>query len=55
MTCIHENERNKISECTLLYDILNPYKRNKIFNIHYYPIIHGCMNTHKGIANFKKF
>ena len=43
---------NKISELNLLYDIINPPKRTKILNIHYYPIIHGCMNTRKGKANF---
>ena len=45
MICIHENEVNKIAECDLLHDILNPSKRTKHFNSRYYPIIHGCMNT----------
>ena len=30
MTCIHENEVNKVAEYNLLYDILNPPKRTKI-------------------------
>ena len=55
MTCIHENKVNKISEFNLLYDILNPYKRTKLLNSHYYPILHGCMNTQKGKAKFKYF
>ena len=31
MTCIHGNEVNKISECNLIHDILNPPKRTKIY------------------------
>ena len=30
MTCIHENEVNKIAEFHLLHDILNFYKHTKI-------------------------
>ena len=45
MNCIHGNKVNKIAECALLHDILNPPKHTKTLNIHYYPIIHGCMNT----------
>ena len=52
---IHENEVNKIAECNLLHDILNPYKRTKNVNSPYSPIIHVCMNTRKGKAKFKKF
>ena len=29
MVCIHKNEVNKISECNLLHDILNPSKCTK--------------------------
>ena len=29
MTCINENEVNKIAELNLLYDIINPSKRTK--------------------------
>ena len=29
MRCIHENKINKISECNLLHDILNPFIRTK--------------------------
>ena len=32
--CIHVNEVNKISECNLLHDILNPPKLTKMFNKH---------------------
>ena len=32
--CIHVNEVNKISECNLLHDILNPPKITKMFNKH---------------------
>ena len=55
MTCIHENKVNKISEINLLHDILNPYKHTKSSNIHYSPILHGCMNTQKGRLEFKNF
>ena len=48
ITCIHEKKVNKISECNLLHNILNPSKSNKIINIHYSPILHGCMNALKG-------
>ena len=30
MTCIHQNEANKISEYNLLHDIINPSKHTKI-------------------------
>ena len=55
MSFIHENEVNKVSECNLLHDILNPSKRTGLLNIHYYPILHGCMNTQKGRETFKNF
>ena len=46
---------NKIAECNLRYDIINHPKLTKILNIHYYPIIHGCMNTRNGRSKFKNF
>ena len=55
MNCIHENKVNKITECNIIHDILNTYKRNNVLNSHQYPILHGCMNTQKGRAEFKKF
>ena len=55
MTCIHEDEVNKISECNLLHDILNPSKRTKSISSHYSPILHRCMNTKKGREKFKNF
>ena len=45
VACIHGNNVNKIFECNLLHDILNPPKCTKIFNSHYSPIMHECMNT----------
>ena len=42
---IHDNEVNKIAEFNLLHDILNPSTRTKYINIHYSPVLHGCMNT----------
>ena len=55
MTCLHNNEVKNIAECNLLYDIINRPKRGKKLNSHYSHIIHGCMNTGKGKANFKNF
>ena len=55
MTCIHDNKVNNISEFDLLHNIINPPKLAKKLNIHYYHILHGCMNTRKGKANFKNF
>ena len=51
MNCIHNNDVNKISECNLLHDILNPSKRTKNINNNYSPILHVCMNTRKGREN----
>ena len=48
-------EREKIAEHNLLHDILNPPKRTKILNIHYSPILQGCVNTRKGKAKVKSF
>ena len=55
MTYIHENEVNKTPKCNLLHDILNPYKGTKNLNIHYYHILHVCLNTQKGTAKFNNF
>ena len=55
MTRIHDKEVNKISECNLLHEIINPPKRTKYLNIHYPPIIHGCTNTVKGKVKFNNF
>ena len=52
MNFIHDNEVNKIDEFNLLNYILNPYKHTKDINIHYYTILHGCINTNKGISKF---
>ena len=53
MIHINDKEVNKISKWDLLHDIINPPKRAKILNIHYSPILHGCMNTRKCRAKFK--
>ena len=55
MNCIHENEVNKIPECNLIHDILNPYKSTILLNTHQYPIIRVCMNTQKGGVNSRIF
>ena len=52
---IHNNEVNNISECNLLHDKINPPKRAKYLNRHYYSILHGCMNIRRGKAKFKNF
>ena len=55
MTRIHNNEVNNTAECNLIHDIINPPKCAIFLNSHYYPIIHGCMNTRKGKSKFKNF
>ena len=55
MNRIHDKEVNNISGCNLLHDILDPSKLTKNINVHYFPILHGCMNTRKGKAVFKKY
>ena len=53
MIHIHDKEVNNIAEWNLIQDIINPPKRAKILNIHYYPILHGWMNTRNGREKFK--
>ena len=48
MNHIRDNKLTTISERNVLYDILNLSKHTKNGNTHYSPILHGCMNTHKG-------
>ena len=55
MTHIHDKEVNKIAECNLLHDIINPSNHAKNVNSHYSPIIHGCINTRKSREKFKNF
>ena len=55
MTHIHDKDINKMVECNLLHDIINPPKYNKILNSHYYHIIHECMNTIHCRLKFKNF
>ena len=52
MNYIYYNKVNIISECNLLHGILNHYKCTKNINSHYFPIIHGCMNTHSVRAKY---
>ena len=54
MTFIREKKVNKIANYNLPHDILNSYKRTKHLNIHYSPIVHGCMYTRKGRIVFRK-
>ena len=51
----NNNEVNNIAEFNSLHDILNTSKRTKYINIHYYPILHGCMNTRKERVKFENF
>ena len=44
---------NKIAECNLVRDIINPPKCDKKFNIHYYRIKHRFINTKKVEQTFK--
>ena len=55
MIHIHDKEVNKIAECNLLHDIINPPKRVKNIKINYSPILHEFINTRYGGAKFKSF
>ena len=55
MMRIIDKEVNKTAECSLLHDTINNNKCTKFLNIHYSPILHGCMNTKKVKTKFKKF
>ena len=50
---IHHNEVNNMAEYNLLHDINNPHKFTKNINIHYSHILHGCMNTGKGVSKLR--
>ena len=52
---IHDNKVKNIYEYNLLHDIINPPKRAKNINRHYYPILYECINIRKGKAKFKNF
>ena len=39
MTCIHRNKLNKLAECNLQHNILNPPKHTKNLNSHYSTIL----------------
>ena len=49
MTHIHDKEVNKQPNA------INPPKRAKKLDIHYSPILRGCINTRKGRVKFKNF
>ena len=55
MKYMNDNKVNIISEYNLLSDILNTFKWTKNIIIHYYPILHGCMNTRRGRAKYRIF
>ena len=55
MNFIHDGNVDNIDACNLLYDILNTYKITKNITSHYDPILHECINTHKGKAKFNHF
>ena len=55
MNFIHDNKINKIAECNLLHDILNPLKHTRNINSHYFPILCGCMNMRRGREKCKTF
>ena len=55
MTRIHPDKVNKISECNLLHDIINPPKRTNNSNIRYSNILHGCINTRHSREKFNNF
>ena len=55
LNLINDNKVKNKSEWNLLHDILNPSKLTKNINIHYSPIMHGCMNSRKGKAKFQNF
>ena len=54
MTCIYNNEVKNIYERNLIHNIINTPKRVRNINTHYSPILHGCMNTRKNRARFRK-
>ena len=52
INCIHDNKIKYMARCNLLHGITNPSKRIKNINSHYYPILHGCMNTRRDKVKF---
>ena len=44
----NDDKVNNIAGYNLLPDTLNSFKHTKNKNIHYYPILHGCMNICNG-------
>ena len=54
ITRIHNNEVNKLADCNLLYDMINPPKRAKNLNTRYSPILNGWMNTREKVKQSLK-
>ena len=52
---IYDKKVNNISEWNLLHDIFIPYDFTKHIDIHYLPIVRGCVNTLRGKAIFNHF
>ena len=50
MRNIHDNDVNNLNEYNLLNNILNPYKRTKNTSSRCSPILHGFMNTRRGLG-----
>ena len=55
MMRIYDKEVNKITECNLLRDMINPTKRAKYLNSYYYLILHVCINSRIVTAKSKDF
>ena len=55
MNRIHDSTVNNVSEFDLIHDILNTSKLIKYMSIHYYPILHGGINRHRGRVKHRNF
>ena len=54
MKNINDNDVNNTDEYNVLHDVLNDSKHIQKKN-HYFPILHGCINTHRGKKKYKMF
>ena len=55
INCIHDNKVKYTAEFNLLHEMINPSICPKNINIHYSPILYGCMDTRKVEAKSKNF
>ena len=55
ITHIHLKEVNKVYECHLLHDKINPLKCAKNLSSHFSTILHGCINTRQGRSKYENF